>query len=330
MRESSASVFDFLAKDVSSTGSFHSRKSGITTAHGEVLCAVDAGGRPTLLVPVGTLAGVLADWRSKSLSLQALELGADSEKRPFIILRCLDSRLHHQFGLLSDDVLDAIELNPDKAPNAVTATLDRWRNLFESDRGSLLGAAQLAGLMAELLVLEELVTLQGPKALSAWQGPKGHRHDFVLDVCSLEVKATTNHNNMVVAIHGGRQLAEPDHGNLYLRAFQLERTPAGTSVPGEISRLLELGLPRLDLLTALQGVHYSDADTSAYEGVKFSVLSEKSYLVNEAFPRITPETLFPQGMIDRLSNIAYSVDLGQLEETSLSLKAVVLADNGPN
>ncbi|MEV4990308.1 PD-(D/E)XK motif protein [Pseudarthrobacter sp. LMD1-1-1.1] len=330
MREPSASVFDFLAKDVSAAGSFHSRKSGTKTAHGEVLFAVDAGGRPTLLVPMGTLVGAMPDWHSKSLSLQTLELAVDSGKRPFTILRCLDPKLHHQFGLLADDVLDVIESNPDKASSAVTATLDRWRNLFEAERGSLLGAAQLAGIMAELLVLEQLAESRGPKALSAWQGPKGHRHDFVLSDCSIEVKATTNHNNMVVTIHGGRQLAQPDHGELYLRAFQLERTPVGTSVPGKIAELLELGLSRLDLLTALEGAHYSDADASTYEETKFSVLSEKSYLVGKAFPRITPETVMPPEIIDRLSSIAYSLDLGQLEEASLSLKAVLLADAGPS
>ncbi|OOP63744.1 hypothetical protein BMF89_05555 [Arthrobacter sp. SRS-W-1-2016] len=330
MRESSSSVFDFLAKDTSTAGSFHSRKSGISAAHGEVLCAVDSDGRPAVLVPVGTPNGGPLDWASKSLSLQTLELAVDGVQLPFVILRCIDRKLQHQFGLLADDVLDAIELDPGKASNAVSTTIDRWRNLFEAERGNLLGAAQLAGIMAELTVLHELVGSHGPLALSAWQGPKGNRHDFVLADCSIEVKATTNHNNMVVTIHGGRQLAAPDQGGLYLRALQLERSPNGTSVPGKIRELIALGVSRLELLTVLSGAQYLDADSSAYEGLRFTILSEKSYFVDANFPRITAETLLPSGTIERLGNISYSIDLGHMEEIDLDLSRVSIANDRRN
>ncbi|MBT2548090.1 PD-(D/E)XK motif protein [Arthrobacter sp. ISL-65] len=328
MREPSASVFDFLAKDVSAAGSFHSRKSGISAADGEVLCAVDASGRPTVLVPVGTPKGGPLDWHSKSLSLQTLELAVDGAQRPFVILRCVDPKLHHQFGLLADDVLDAIEVDPERASRAVSATLDRWRNLFEAERGALLGPAQLAGIMAELTVLHELVKFHGPHALSAWQGPKGNRHDFVFEDCSIEVKATTNHNNMVVTIHGGRQLASPDLGDLYLRALQMERSPNGKSVPDKVGELIALGISKVELLTVLNDAHYSDADSPAYEAFRFTTLSENSYLVDEGFPRITAETLFPSGMIDRLGNISYSIDLGHMAEIDLDLSTVSLANGG--
>lgn len=327
MRESSASLFEFLAKDVSTAGSFHSRKSGISSAEGEVLCAVDAGGRPTLLVPVGAAKSGPLDWHSKSLALQILELTVDGSHQPFMILRCIDPLLNHQFGLLADDVLHSIERGPETAPNAVMATLERWRNLFEAESGALLGPAQLAGMMAELSVLEELVRTHGPQALSAWQGPNGNRHDFVFAECAVEVKATTNHNNMVVTIHGGRQLSAPDQGGLYLRVLQLERTPHGTSVPDKVEKLIDLGVSRLELLTLLGRAKYSDADSSAYDGVKFSKLSERSYLIDPKFPRITAETLIPNGTIERLSNISYSVDLGHVQETDLDLSTVVVAHN---
>lgn len=328
MRESSGSVFDFLAKDVSAAGSFHTRKSGISAADGEVLCAVDAGGRPTVLVPVGTSKVGPLDWHSKSLSLQTLELAVEGVQRPFVILRCIDPKLHHQFGLLADDVLDAIELHPEAGASAVSTTLDRWRNLFEAERGNLLGAAQLAGIMAELTVLQELVKSHGPEALSAWQGPNGSRHDFVFADCSIEVKATTNHNNMVVTIHGGRQLASPGRGDLYLRALQMERSPNGTSVPDKIKELIALGVSRLELLTALSGANYSDADSSSYDGLRFSKLSENSFLVDSTFPRITADTLFPPGTIEKLGNISYSIDLGHMEKSDLDLAKVALAGGG--
>ncbi|GAB16202.1 hypothetical protein ARGLB_113_00580 [Arthrobacter globiformis NBRC 12137] len=328
MRESSASVFDFLAKDVSAAGSFHSRKTGVLAADGEVLCAVDASGRPTVLVPLGTLKDGPLDWHSRSLSMQTLELTVDGIQQPYVILRCIDAKLHHQFGLLADDVLEAVELDPGKASAAISVTLERWRSLFETDRGALLGPAQLAGIMAELIVLQQLVECHGSQALSSWQGPEGNRHDFVFADCSVEVKATTNHNNMVVTIHGGRQLAAPNQGELYLRALQLERTPNGTSVPGKVRQLVELGVSRLGLLTALGGARYSDADSSVYEEFKYSTLSDSSFLVDDTFPRITAETLRPTGTIERLGDISYSIDLGHMTKANLDLSHVTLANGG--
>lgn len=144
----------------------------------------------------------------------------------------------------------------------------------------------------------------------------------------MEVKATTNHNSMVVTIHGGRQLAAPDQGDLYLRALQLERSPNGTSVPGKVKQLIALGVSRIELLTVLSGAGYSDADSSVYEGSRFTTLSENSYVVDASFPRITAETLCPSGTIERLGNISYSIDLGHMEEIKLDLSTVSMANRG--
>ena len=234
MRDTSGSVFDFLSRDFSASGSFHSRKSGVAAAAGEVLHAVDADGRLALLIPIGGAKHGPLAWQSRSLKLQVLDLEMDGNLLPFIVLRCVAPNLRHQFGLLADDVLAAIETEPDKAASAVMSVLNRWRNLFETDRGAVLGHSQLAGLLAELSFLCDLVKMHGPQAFLAWRGPQGGRHDFVFAGCSVEVKATTNHNNLVVTIHGGRQLSSPDGGDLYLRAFQLEPSPAGVSVPDRI------------------------------------------------------------------------------------------------
>ncbi|WP_311214490.1 MULTISPECIES: PD-(D/E)XK motif protein [unclassified Arthrobacter] len=320
MRETSGSIYDYLAKDISNAGKFHSRKTGVVAAHGDVLHAVDTEGRPTVLVPIGQSNDGPVTWQSKSLKLQNLDLAIGDSQRPFVVLRCLVSNLNHQFGLLVDDILDAIELEPGRAANAVSRSLNRWRNLFEDDRGAVLGPAQLAGLLAELTFLGDLVEVHGPATISAWKGPEGNRHDFAFKGSSVEVKATTNHNNLVVTIHGGRQLSGPDSGDLYLRAFQLEPSPNGTSVPEKIDQLIELGVSRNELLMALRGVNYYDADSLAYVETRFVLLTGKTYLVDSCFPRITAETVFPEGTIERLSNISYSIDLGQLKHIDLDVR----------
>ncbi|MGF6835761.1 hypothetical protein QF015_003959 [Paenarthrobacter sp. TE4293] len=319
MKETSSSVYQFLARELSGKGKFRVRDSGVECSQGVVFHAVDSMGRLTILVPLSNSEVGFVDWNSKALSLEFKSLEFHNELSPFLILQCTDDKLDSQFALLSDEVLDAIELEPAQALKATLSTLDRWRRLFESDRLGILGPAQLAGLLAELSVLERLVSAHGPKALATWQGPNGNRHDFVLSECSIEVKATTNHNNMVVTVHGSKQLLAPENADLYVHAFQMEPSPEGTSVPEKIGDLLALGVGRLDLLAKLDGAKYSDAHSKIYRSIRFSPLMDKTYKVDSAFPRITAETVCPPEVLEKLSNLSYAVDLGQLESYPLDV-----------
>lgn len=324
MKESSASVYDFLVHELSTQGKFRVRETGIACGSGQVLHAVDHKGRASILVPLESLSSGQLDWSTKALELHFKELEVDSRLVPYLVLQCVDPKLQDQFGLMSDDILEAIDADPNRALKASLATIDRWRQLFELEYSPLLGPAQLAGIMAELTVLERLSAIHGPKALFAWQGPDGNRHDFVFSSVSVEVKATTNHNNMVVTIHGGKQLLCPDAGELYLHAFQLERTPTGTSVPQQVHKLIESGMPRLDLLGKLAGAGYQDADSESYAGHRFSLLDDKVFRVESDFPRITSETVQPPEILERLTSLSYCVDLGQIAPTSLSLSSLVI------
>lgn len=328
MKESSASVFEFMVREVSSQGKFRVRESGVTCEDGPVLHAVDHQGRASILVPLSKLTSGQLDWSSKALSLQFRELDVDGSLTPFLLLQCMDTRLQDQFGLMADDILEAVEVTPDRGLQAALTTIDRWRQLFEHERGPLLGPAQLAGIMAELLVLERLTKIHGPKALRSWQGPTGNRHDYVFHGLSLEVKATMNHNNMIVTIHGAKQLLPPDDAELYVNAFQLERTPTGVSVPDKVRSLIQFGIPRLELLSKLTGEGYQDADAASYANHRFQPLADSVYRVDQEFPRITPETVRPPEMLDRLMGIAYSLDLGQIADTSLDLSALTLVATG--
>jgi len=328
MKESSASVFEFMVQETSAQGKFRVRDSGIACNQGAVLHAVDSQGRPTLLVPLESVSDGYVGWHSKALALQFKELDVEGQLVPFLVLQCLDTKLRNQFGLLSDDVLEGIEQNPEAGLNVATSTVDRWRRLFEDGAGGLLGQAQLAGLFAELVFLERLVENHGPTALAAWQGPFGNRHDFVFDGLSVEVKATTNHNNMVVSIHGGKQLLAPEGKALYVHALQLERTPTGASVPDKVQSLIDQGISRFDLLTSLKEPGYQDSDSEAYANIRFTSLQEMTVLVDSNFPRITPETVRPSEMIDQISNISYSVDLGQLLGVDLDVSSLVIPAGG--
>ncbi|WP_026547229.1 PD-(D/E)XK motif protein [Paenarthrobacter nicotinovorans] len=319
MKETSSSVYQFLARELSAKGKFRVRDSGVECSQGVVFHAVDSMGRLTILVPLSSSEVGFVDWNSKALSLEFKSLEFHNELRPFLILQCTDDKLDSQFALLSDEVLEAIELEPAQALKATLSTLDRWRRLFESDRPGILGPAQLAGLLAELSVLERLVSAHGPKALATWQGPNGNRHDFVLSECSIEVKATTNHNNMVVTIHGSKQLLAAENAALYVHAFQMEPSPEGISVPEKIVDLLAMGVGRLDLLAKLNGAKYSESHSKIYDAVRFSPLMDRTYRVDSRFPRITAETVCPPDVLEKLTDVTYAVDLGQLESSPLDV-----------
>jgi hypothetical protein len=329
VKESSASVFEFMVRQASVQGKFKVRDSGVTCGAGSVLHAVDHLGRASILVPLSKLTPSQLDWSSKSLSLQFRELDVEGRLTPFLLLQCVDRKLQDQFSLLVDDILDAVEIAPERGLQAALATIDRWRQLFEHEQELLLGPARLAGIMAELLVLEKLTEFHGPTALHSWQGPAGNRHDYVFQRLSLEVKATTNHNNMIVTIHGGKQLLAPDGGELYLIAYQLERTPTGVSVPEKVRGLIQLGIPRLELLARLADEGYRDVDAESYASHRFQSLATKMYRVDDVFPRITPETVQPPEILDRVMGISYALDLGQLAETPLDLASILTGAGEP-
>lgn len=321
--ESSGSIFGYLQGQVPAINKLTIRNTEIDTPHGSPVHAIDANGSATLLVPVGGGSKNALDWQNKAITIGYRVLKISGNEETFLALQCISPRLLPQFSMMVDDVLESIRKHPEDADIATRQTVERWREMLRDHKAPLLSASQLAGLYGELTFLEQVARGYASSALSAWTGPQGNRHDFEFLNASVEVKATTNHNNMVVSFHGSRQLEKTEQSPLYVVAYQIESTPTGQPISALLHRLYDAGVSRLDLLSRLQSVGYFEGDSEHYREHRFQVLSTKIFEVEDDFPRITHETLVDPLMLDMISGLQYSVDLGHLTAVDLQFGDLV-------
>jgi hypothetical protein len=317
--ESSGSIFGYLQGQVPAINKLTIRNTEIDTPHGSPVHAIDGNGSATLLVPVGGGSKNALDWQNKAITFGYRVLNEET----FLALQCIAPRLLPQFSMMVDDVLDSVRKRPEDADLATRQTVERWREMLRDHKGPLLSSSQLAGLYGELTFLEQVAHGYASTALSAWTGPQGNRHDFEFFNAAVEVKATTNHNNMVVSFHGSRQLEKTEQSPLYVVAYQIENTPTGQSISALLQRLYDAGVSRLDLLSRLQCVGYFEGDSEHYGEHRFQVLSTKVFEVEDDFPRITHDTLVDPLMLDMISGLQYSVDLGHLTAVDVRFEDLV-------
>jgi hypothetical protein len=320
LKESSSSIFSFLRGQVPAPRKLTVRNTEVSTLQGYVVHAIDGNGYPTLLVPVPSHAEDSIDWQNRSVSFGYRRLSVGGKQQSFLALQCLSDRVFPQFSLLADDILDALAEKPNEADSITRHTVSRWKEMLQDTKPRLLSEAQLAGLYGELLFLEQLAFHHGTWVTRAWTGPQGNRHDFEFGNASVEVKTTTNHNNMIVSFHGVRQLETTAEQPLYVVAYQVEPTPQGESIPTLLQRIFEAGIDRLEMLKLLEKVGYFESDAGHYAAHRFLALTAKTLAVDMEFPRITHETLPIPGILDRITAIQYSVDLGSIGEAEFPLE----------
>ncbi|MFC7861353.1 PD-(D/E)XK motif protein [Arthrobacter koreensis] len=319
-QESSSSIYEYLQSQVSQENKLIVRKADNETRHGSIYHAVDGSGHPTLLIQIDPSSRQTVEWENRLVSLAIRTIRVEGEQENFLTLQCLSERVRSQFGHIVDDILESLESDLDDPAAVTRQTLDRWRELLRDERPRILGQVSLTGLYGELYFLEQLVFHHGPSALSTWTGPFGNRHDFEFKGKSVEVKTTTGSNTMSVTFHGARQLEYAEDGELYIHVYQIERHPAGTSVPALLERLFSSGVNRVDLFHMLEMAGYYDQDAIHYATVRFNAIGTKTVIVDSSFPRITRETMVDPELLDGIAHLQYAVDIGPLSSHDLSFE----------
>lgn len=212
-------------------------------------------------------------------------------------------------------VLDRVQLEGNMTAPAVLRTLENYRELLAGlDR---LSDEAETGLFGELLVLEHLIGVYGASiAVDAWCGPSAAEHDFCLPDYDLEVKTTTaeaRHH----WINDLAQLVPSPHRSLLLLSIQLTAGgAAGLRLPNLIDRL-RAALPpdqRQRVDEALRGTYHWNASQSSIYRRVFRLRSVPgAYVVDAAFPAITPNTLAAAGLDGaRFKKVRYQLDLSGL------------------
>jgi hypothetical protein len=203
-----------------------------------------------------------------------------------------------------------IELKSTKR-GAIGDALEEWREIFlNSSEG--LNINELAGLLGELLTLEELALNRGNKALEYWHGFEGDRHDFSSKIFAVETKTKTS-PGVEITINGLRQLEPPIDGQMALRFIRLEVTSAEElSLPGMVQRLSDLGISQGKLEESMLKAKASPLQISTATKY-FKLLEKTAYFVRPGFPRIVPDTFEGKQCPTGVNGLKYQINLGFAE-----------------
>lgn len=111
-----------------------------------------------------------------------------------MVLRLRQNGLETVFGRLCQDLADAADGVADEKALVLLfrERLNLWKKLFQRGGSGLLQSHEIKGLIAEMLVLEQLIsdeTRDVHEAVSGWIGPLGADQDFMYSDRALEVKA---------------------------------------------------------------------------------------------------------------------------------------------
>lgn len=294
--------------------------TGVTFPTGIVLAGVDGSGHRHLCIPAPTTELGREDRRSQGVTIEVRNLiNAKKQQQLFVDVRCHRPDLNPIFEVVADDILAQAQRKPESPFSAAHTILERWRELLEPSSEPQLGPSQLAALLAELLLLEQLGN--GTPPLNYWMGPDKGTHDFVCGAADFEVKSTLSTAGRDVEVHGLSQLTASKKAKLYLWWIRLRASPGrGTSVPATVERLLQRDVDKVALLKKLKLMGYVTKDEKRYESSTFETVESSLYEVNNDFPRLTKDS-FKGGLPDEIKNVNYTLSLGLRKPVALSSSA---------
>ncbi|UFT00329.1 PD-(D/E)XK motif protein [Nocardia huaxiensis] len=296
------------AEPTSKERSFRVADLPVETIHGPVAAAVDTAGSRHLLVPIESHQLVRKGMDGPVLQLRGRPLESANLYQNYADLTCLLGSFNGVFTTLCVDVLKEVSKFRSNPLKGLYTALDTWRTLLRTSGGPLT-EPQAAGLFAELLVLQRMLSISS-SAHRFWRGPTGHRHDFASAAVALEVKSSLATEGRRVRVHGLDQLDIPRGGSLQLAWFRLERLDSdGITLQQLVEAVLTAADDESAVLASLAEVGYRASDSAHYSEMRFMVSEERWYQVDSDFPRLTNQMLDSAGVPVSVQDVEYTIDL---------------------
>lgn len=289
----------------------------------ELLLGRDGAGVPCLLIPVEE-AGP-----EESVGVVTVAnriLATPQGENRFVVVACSDPSLRDVFDHFLVGVVSALgSAGPGHPGAAVIEVLAHWKSLF-SGGSRTLGATDLAALIAELLVLEEVVGRDPERSLKVWTGPSEQRHDLRRGNHAIEVKSTLSHTLRRITVNGVDQLEAPSGGSLTLAWHRLEPVPDGRlSVFVVADRLIAAGASAVDLYLLLEAAGSPPSTREAHDAVRFELRERRLFGIEDGFPRIVADT-FSEGVPAGVDDVTYKATLPEDSEALGAAAASLVFD----
>lgn len=293
-----------------------------------VYLAVDDRGHRHLLVqvPDNTPAITQKETRSLQVSTSRFEVGSNPELL-YVDLACVDSSQNPTFSAVAQDLIRTLQSSHGPVRDAVLSAIARWR-AFWSSRTSGMTREEAIGLFGELWFISRWLGPVTSSVIDHWQATLGARHDLQWPAASVEIKTavTSAEGEPVHQITNLDQLADPEHGELYLFSLQVREDALSTntlhSLVDRIASDLDedfQGLTAFNDKLAVRG--YTPADTQ-HAARPFRILAERLYCVAEGFPRLNVASFQPAGIPLGIKNVTYSIDLANCSQYLLATSPI--------
>lgn len=291
--------------------SFHDVEKGV--AKGILLkLAMNSSGTPSLWIGSSDVLSAERNiWQSKGIIATQSPDGSGATSS-WIVIETENLYTDGIFTSLATSICaNCIEERSTKR-GTVTGALEEWRDIFLNNTDGL-SLNELAGLIGELITLEEIAEVHGPDSLEVWHGFEGERHDFSRNSIAVETKTKTTTGDEI-SINGLRQLEPPIEGKLMLRLVKLELTNSeAISLPGMIKRLCALGVSQGKLEEGILKAKASP-DQITCPTKYFRLIEKAAYRVDEGFPRIIPGLFENKQCPPGVSGLKYQINIGYAEQ----------------
>jgi hypothetical protein len=229
-----------------------------------------------------------------------------------MILRLKTAGLETVFGRLCQDLADAALAVPseDELVALLVGRLRSWEKLFMRADDGLLRPHEIRGLIAELLMLERILSagVRGNiPAVDGWTGPSGTERDFKYSDLSIEVKAMSPGRERVT-ISSLEQLDTSDP--LTLVVVTLEASAQGRQGAFSLNSLVAriegsvAGDPAALSCLKERLLDACYVEQPRYDEDWFHEARVRAYAVRAGFPRLVRDTV-PTGVL----SASYEIDL---------------------
>ena len=280
----------------------------VSTYIGPVRLAIGKNGEARVLIPLAHGEVPANIHGGNGLSISVSSFNHMHRVYRFLDLICLSPDLEAVFGELADEILARISRGID-CLEAAQSTIEDFRSLLVQRGGGEISKRRIAGLIAELLVLNRLLK-RSSSAWKAWRGPAGNRHDYRAGDMSLEVKASLRPDASTITINGLEQLEVPNKGTLHLLRIVLECVQGGMlSVSSLAGKAISKASKPESLRELLAAMGCSDIDAERWNRHRFRTESEHLYEIRPGFPRLTMSMLTGTVVPHGVHRVSYHVDL---------------------
>ena len=297
--------------------------SGVTAVAGPVRFAIGQSGEPRVLLPLAEGEAMATVSGGLALSISVSSFRHNGRILRFLDLVCRSADLETVFGEVVDEMLVRID-GGDECVEAARSTIEDFRSLLQRAGSLEVDKRTIAGLVAELVVLNRLLE-RSSSAWKAWCGPVGNRHDFRTGDTSLEVKAALRPDAATITINGLEQLEVPTQGTLHLFRIVLESVHGGVlSVSDLVRRAMSLAREPQELMELIVAAGCKDVDAEQWNRHRFRIESEHLYEIRPGFPRLVMSMLNDGVVPHGVHGVTYHVDLSAAD--SFSCEGSVMAD----